>query len=99
MSLVFNHAQKDIMQDLVDKMEALRRCHLFASLEQLALKRMTLNFRLRTYRPHDVLFAEGDEIVATYLVVEGQVELFRKLKVGPCFHRYVFLVSLFLFTL
>jgi CRP-like cAMP-binding protein len=69
------------MRDLEDKMDGLRHCHLFSSLELLALKRMTLHFRFRTFRPHDWLFVEGDEMLVSYLVVEGQVELSRQIKV------------------
>ncbi len=60
-------------------LETLRRCPLFAGLEENDLKRLKAIGLLRQIRKKEIIFSDGEEAKGFYVTLSGKVKLFPNL--------------------
>ena len=68
--------------DIQRETEALSKVPLFSKLEQSKLKLLAFTSELQTYEDGDVVFDEGEAADCTFVIMEGEADIYSKTKAG-----------------
>ncbi len=68
--------------DIQRETEALSKVPLFSKLEQSKLKLLAFTSELQTYEDGDVVFDEGEAADCTFVIMEGEADIYAKTKAG-----------------
>jgi CRP-like cAMP-binding protein len=71
------HVKSDFQADFKLKLDALRLCSEFADIEELRLRRMSLDFRLNRYSASSSIYKEDDPIRECHVLVSGSCAISR----------------------
>ena len=66
--------------DIQRETEALSKVPLFSKLEQSKLKLLAFTSELQTYEDGDVVFDEGEAADCTFVIMEGEADIYAKTK-------------------
>ncbi len=68
--------------DIQRETEALSKVPLFSKLEQSKLKLLAFTSELQTYEDGDVVFDEGEAADCTFVIMEGEADIYARTKAG-----------------
>ncbi len=68
--------------DIQRETEALSKVPLFSKLEPSKLKLLAFTSELQTYEDGDVVFDEGEAADCTFVIMEGEADIYSKTKAG-----------------
>jgi hypothetical protein len=71
------YIKNDFQADFKLKLDALRLCSEFADVEELRLRRMSLDFRLKRYGANSTIYKEDDPIRECHVLVSGSCAISR----------------------
>lgn len=69
-----NYFRKDAAEQT--ELEVLRNAYIFGSLTQKELRFLKETVHVRTYRPGEIVFRQGELGIGMYIVVKGAIEIF-----------------------